>query len=95
MNGLLVVSFALFVLLQVSMAQGPDCIRIEEGPKPIKLSVNWCSQPVTATLAGPIGYCTNARCRSSHKVHLPTDQVTRGESFVSDWLVHVYIAINM
>jgi len=81
MKGLLIISFVLLVLLQIAIAQQSDC-RLIQGPNKVTLNVNWCSQPVIATLPEEyIGYCSNARCKSSHEVHRNTERVTRGKQF--------------
>lgn len=80
MKGLLVVLFAM-LLLHVATAQ--KCIRIQSSAS-VKVNVDWCSEPVTATLPTPIGYCANARCVSYHRLHIPTGQVKRGKYSVTE-----------
>lgn len=66
MKGLLILTLALLVFLHAVIAQ--DCQRIKTYD--IKVKVNWCPQPAEASLKDrniSIGYCINAKCRSSHK----------------------------
>ena len=54
-----------------------QCIRVET-IEPAIFDVDWCDQPVIANLPEPVGYCANARCRSSHKTHVTRENVTLG-----------------
>lgn len=75
MKELLIISFVLLVALYVGAV--PECIRVEIN-ETATFDVDWCSQPVRVILPEPIGYCTNARCRSSHKTHTARENITLG-----------------
>lgn len=66
MKGLLIILLMMLAALHAGALE--ECIRVET-TEPAMFDVDWCSQPVTTTLPEPIGYCANARCRSSHKTH--------------------------
>lgn len=72
---LLIISFLVLGLLHIAAAR--ECIRSETYA--ISVTVNWCSQPVTATFSEPIGYCINARCKSSHRIYSPFEEVNWGK----------------
>ena len=76
MKGLLIISFLMFALLYTASAE--DCARLEASQL-IKVNVNWCSEPVTALLRSPTGYCSNSRCRSSNRMHYMPNQMIRGK----------------
>ena len=75
MKELLVILLMVLVALYVGAV--PDCIRVET-TEPATFDVDWCDQPVIVNLTKPVGYCGNARCRSSHKTHAIRENVTRG-----------------
>ena len=85
MKGLLIISFLMLALLYGTKAQD-QCGRAETFNEQITVDVNWCSVPVTATLPGPIGYCSNARCVSSHKTYSTPEQVFTGSFYISTLL---------
>ena len=76
MKRLLIISFLMFVLLYTASAE--DCARVE-ARRLVKVDVNWCSEPVTALLRSPTGYCSNSRCRSSNRMHYMPNQMMRGK----------------
>lgn len=81
MKGLLVISLLILVAFYFGAVQG--CIRIESN-EPALFDVEWCTEPVSVALPEPIGYCTNAKCRSSHKTHTsPRENITIGMFFNS------------
>lgn len=49
----------------------------------VTVNVNWCSQPVIATLPESVGYCANAKCKSSHVIHTKIKKVIQGKHFCS------------
>ena len=69
------ISVLLLALLHVFTAQ--ECIRAETHTATV--IVNWCSQPVTATLSEPIGHCINVGCKSSHRKYVPLEEVNWGK----------------
>ena len=78
MKEFLIISFLILVLLYAASAE--DCVRVLTH-QPISVDVNWCTQPVNALLPSPIGYCTNARCRSSQGMDYMPNQMTRGKQY--------------
>lgn len=75
MKGLLIT--LLIVLVCLYIGAGQDCI-VVEADEPATFDVSWCSDPVKVILPEPVGYCANARCRSSHKAHVERENVTIG-----------------
>ena len=73
----LIISFLVLAFLYAVEAQ-EDCIRVVTNA-PVKVRVGWCSEEVSASIPNGIGYCTNARCKSTHKTHLVPEQVVRGK----------------
>jgi len=66
------------------------CIRVETTEK-ATFDVDWCNKPVTVTLPEPIGYCANARCRSSHKTHHSREIYVHGKLINSQQIFTLYL----
>lgn len=82
MKGFLITLFLMLVLLYAVSAQLEECLRVETSA-PVSLNVNWCNQKVTANLPNPIGYCSNARCKSSHRIHTTPDSLEQSKHLVA------------
>ena len=92
MKGSLITSFLVLCLLYAATAE--DCIRKETSE--ISVNVGWCSEAVTATLDNPIGYCSNAKCRSTHKMHTSPEVIVRGKHFIVSHLVHfIHVVVDI
>ena len=72
-------SVILFMVLVASylVCAVDECIRVETN-EVVPVDVGWCNQPVFVELPEPVGYCANAKCRSSHKTHTAIENITRG-----------------
>ena len=75
MKELLIILLTVLVALYVGAV--PECVRVET-TEPATFDVDWCDQPVIVNLPEAVGYCGNARCRSSHKTHVIRENVTLG-----------------
>ena len=80
MKGFLIILFLMLVLLYAVSAQ--ECIRITSSA-PVQVQVGWCNNKVTASLPEAIGYCSNARCKSTHKIHTTPEQLERSKYLVA------------
>ena len=69
----------LFIILLMTfyVTADDECLRVETYS--YKIDVDWCPIPITVTLPEKVGYCTNARCRSSHMTHDARENITIGK----------------
>lgn len=75
MKGLSIIFLMMLIALYICTAE--ECIRVN-GANYATFNVEWCTEPISVHLPEPIGYCTNARCRSFHKTHGKSDNITQG-----------------
>ena len=62
----LIILFLMIAFVCTAKVQD-DCIRVVTHA-PVQVNVGWCSVPVSASIPNGIGYCTNARCTSAHRI---------------------------
>ena len=80
MNGFLTTLFLMLVLLYAVSTQ--ECIRVTLSA-PVSVQVGWCNKKVTASLPNAIGYCSNARYKSAHKIHTTPQHLERSKYLVA------------
>jgi len=67
MKNLFVIVAVMVLLVQAVVAE--DCIRQDTTKVKVKVN-NWCNNKLAdAVLSNSVGYCTNVKCKSSHRTH--------------------------